>query len=81
MPCTEDCRALLECRGRDRDPLPALPALFASSTTSINLGGDTWIYEKLSPELDQSFWHLYLKEHEDVVIKVVFDQAFAMKGR
>ncbi|GAA5953421.1 hypothetical protein JCM3765_005036 [Sporobolomyces pararoseus] len=81
MPSIEECRVLLQSGGRDIEPLPALPALFDPSTTSINLAGDSWIYEKLGFECDQSFWHLYLNEQEGVVIKVAFDQSFGMKGR
>jgi len=43
--------------------------------------GDFWQFEKLGPELDQSFWHLRLKEREDIVVKVVFDQAYGVVGR
>ena len=43
--------------------------------------GDFWQFEKLGPELDQSFWHLRLKGHEDIVVKVVFDQAYGVVGR
>ena len=43
--------------------------------------GDLWQFEKLGPELDQSFWHLSLRERDDIVVKVVFDQAYGMVGR
>ncbi|GAA5846725.1 hypothetical protein JCM5353_006670, partial [Sporobolomyces roseus] len=70
-------------RQAKKQTIPALPSLFGKTAKQdlIDLDGDLWQFEKLGPELDQSFWHLRLKERGDIVVKVVFDQAYGMVGR
>ncbi|GAA5892390.1 uncharacterized protein JCM6883_007340 [Sporobolomyces salmoneus] len=73
--------ALLPTTIDPRESIPALPALFDSfESPVIELAGDVWHFEKIGPELDQSFWHLHLAGEETFAIKVVFDQAYGGLG-